>query len=174
MNLLLDRIFPQVRASEPAARLCIVGRHPSPALTKRVQRMEGVELFADVPDVRPFLAESGVMAVPLRIGGGSRLKILEALACGLPVVSTQVGAEGLSLEPGRDFIQVDEPSSMADALIEAIRTPGPALAMAAKGRQVVLERYDWDVLAGKLEEVWEKCQGSHFAANNRAFSANRM
>jgi polysaccharide biosynthesis protein PslH len=171
VSLLLDRIFPQVRAAEPSARLCIVGRHPSPSLTKRVYKMEGAELHADVPDVRPFLAESGVMAVPLRIGGGSRLKILEALACGLPVVSTRVGAEGLSLEPGRDFIQVDEPASMADALVQAIRAPSAALAMAAKGREVVLERYDWDVLACKLEDVWAKCHGGHHAPVDGVFSS---
>ena len=76
--LLLDRIFPGVLAAEPSARLVIVGRKPPPWLVERVRACRGVELHADVPDVRPFLARCGLMVVPLRIGGGSRLKILRA------------------------------------------------------------------------------------------------
>ena len=99
VGLLLDRIFPAVRAAEPTARLRLAGRRPPAALVRRIAEVPGVELHADVPDVRPFLAKSGVMVVPLRIGGGSRLKILEATASGLPVISTCVGAEGLELVP---------------------------------------------------------------------------
>ncbi len=158
LNLLLDRIFPDVLAREPTARLTVVGRHPPPALVQRVHTMPGVELHADVPDVRPFLRQSGVMAVPLRIGGGSRLKILEALACGLPVVSTTVGAEGLNLEPGRHYVCADDAPALASALVDAIRNPERIRAMASSGRQLVLDRYDWDVLADKLEKVWEECR----------------
>jgi glycosyltransferase involved in cell wall biosynthesis len=118
---------------------------------------DGVQIHADVPDVRPFLARSGVMVVPLRIGGGSRLKILEALACGLPVISSHVGAEGLELEPGQHYVAADEPETMARELVAFIRDPGPARSMAHRARPLVLERYDWDTLAGKLEQVWLEC-----------------
>jgi polysaccharide biosynthesis protein PslH len=155
VGLLLDKIFPRVRAQEPNGKLMIVGRHPSAALVERAKQTPGVELHADVADVRPFLGESGVMAVPLRIGGGSRLKILEALACGLPVVSTRVGAEGLLLTPNEDYVQAEE-DAMADALVHAIRNPGPMQAMANHGRRLVLDTYDWGVLAKKLEASWEK------------------
>jgi glycosyltransferase involved in cell wall biosynthesis len=159
VGLLLDKIFPRVRAQEPSAKLLIVGRHPSAALVERMRQTPGAELHADVADVRPYLGASGVMAVPLRIGGGSRLKILEALACALPVVSSRVGAEGLMLKPNEDYVQAEE-EAMADALIHAIRNPGMMQALADHGRRLVLDTYDWSVLAKKLEASWEKACAS--------------
>lgn len=156
VDLLLDRIFPRVRSAEPDARLLIVGRNPPPGLVERAAGIDGVTLHANVADVRPFLAASGVMAVPLRIGGGSRLKILEALACSLPVVSTRVGAEGLCLTAGTDYVEA-ETTEMAAALVQAIRAPAVVQAQAEHGRRVVREAYDWDVLARKLEASWERC-----------------
>jgi glycosyltransferase involved in cell wall biosynthesis len=156
-GLLLDRIFPEVRAAEPSARLDLVGRRPPEALARKARATPGVELHADVPDVRPYLARAAAMAVPLRIGGGSRLKILEALAAGVPVVSTAVGAEGLRLEPGRDLVVVDEVEAMPAALLGCLRDPQGARAMAERGRRVAIERYDWDVLADALERSWGRC-----------------
>ncbi len=155
IQILLDDIFPAVRARVPSARLSIVGRRPPESLRRRVAATEFAELHGDVADVRPHLGKSGVMAVPLRIGGGSRLKILEALECGLPVVSTRVGAEGLRLEDGRDLTVVERPEDMAAALVRCIQAPEEARRMAEQGRRVVQERYDWDVLADRLEAVWE-------------------
>lgn len=153
---LLDRVFPEVRAQVPNARLVIAGRKPPAWLADRVRASEGVALMADLPDVRPLLRRCGVMAVPLRIGGGSRLKILEALAAQCPVISTRVGAEGLELKPDQDFVEVSTVDQMAGALVQAILEPGPIRDMARHGRGVVMERYDWPILAEKLEAVWLK------------------
>jgi glycosyltransferase involved in cell wall biosynthesis len=155
LGVMLDQVFPELRQRNPSVRLDVVGRNPPEALRGRLQETPGVELHADVADVRPFLARAGVMAVPLRVGGGSRLKILEALATGLPVVSTRVGAEGLCLRDGEE-LTLAEPAEMALALAECIRHPDAATAQAERGRQVVLERYDWNVLADRLEQVWDR------------------
>jgi glycosyltransferase involved in cell wall biosynthesis len=157
VRLLLDEIFPAVRRAEPSARLCLVGRNAPDWLAQRVAHTANAELHANVADVRPYLAESGVLAVPLRIGGGSRLKILEALAAGLPVVSTRIGAEGLELRPDKDLIVVEGVKEMAAALVESIRHPERVRIMAQQGREVIRARYDWETLADKLERVWEKC-----------------
>jgi glycosyltransferase involved in cell wall biosynthesis len=164
VQLLLDHVYPWVQREEPSARLLIVGRRPPEWLVRRVREVEGVELHADVPDVRPFLASSGVMAVPLRIGGGSRLKILEALAAGLPVVSTAVGAEGLEIIPGQHYVAADAPDDLARALVDCIRHPEPCRRMAEAGQAHVLGRYDWDALASQLEQVWRSCVGQAKAA----------
>ncbi|MFO0877266.1 MAG: glycosyltransferase family 4 protein [Gemmataceae bacterium] len=158
LELLLDAIFPSVRALVPEARLLVVGRSPPERLRRRIAAQDGVELHANVPDVRPFLARSAVMAVPLRIGGGSRLKVLESLAAGLPVVSTRVGAEGLALRPGQDFTQVNTPEEMTRELVRVLNHPEQARQQAIHGRETVAGRYDWSTLAVRLERVWEKAR----------------
>lgn len=163
--LLLDRVFPAVRAVEPSARLDLVGRNPPDWLRQRVASCDGVELHGNVADVRPYLARTGVMAVPLRIGGGSRLKILEALASAVPVVSTRIGAEGLCLEPDRHLTVVERIEDMADNLVSAIRNPVDMQQQALRGREVVLARYDWGRLADELERAWiELARGAGRAA----------
>lgn len=114
-------------------------------------------MHGSVPDVRPYLADCGMLVVPLRIGGGSRLKVLEALASGTPVVSTRIGAEGLCLEAGQDLTVVEDIEDLAGALVTAIRDPEVVLEQAERGREKVLERYNWDRLAEQLEQVWLQC-----------------
>jgi glycosyltransferase involved in cell wall biosynthesis len=154
LDLLLTRILPAVVAQEPSARLSVVGRNPPEHLIKAAQTNPNLELHADVPDVAPYLNRSGVMAVPLRIGGGSRLKILESLAAGLPVVSTTIGCEGLAFRAGKDLVVVDDVDDMAAALVHSIREPSAAAAMARNARELIEQRYDWSILARKLEGIW--------------------
>jgi glycosyltransferase involved in cell wall biosynthesis len=161
VGLLLDRVFPAVRAARPQATLAVVGRRPPEELRRRCAAAPGVELFADAADVRPHLARCGLLVVPLRIGGGSRLKILEALACGTPVVSTGIGAEGLNLQSGRHLAVVESIDDLVHALIADIDDPESAQLRAALGRGRVLEQYDWDVLADKLERIWLDCVAAH-------------
>jgi glycosyltransferase involved in cell wall biosynthesis len=154
---LLQQIFPEVRRVLPDARLWLVGRNPPRALVRTTAKVSGVELHANVRDTRPFLWSCGVMVVPLRIGGGTRLKILEALATETPVVSTSVGVEGLALEPGRDLLVHDSVDGMVRALIDVLREPAMGQALARRGREVVKHRYDWNTLAERLERVWLDC-----------------
>lgn len=165
VDVLLSQVYPAVRAVVPEARLWIVGRKPPDSLRRRIFTLPGVELHADVADVRPFLAAAGVMAVPLRIGGGSRLKILEALCSGTPVVSTRIGAEGLCLEPGRHLTVVEAVEDMAEALTTALHDANAARVQAQAGQREVVSRYDWDVLADRLEAVWLKCVGTDVSSS---------
>lgn len=156
VRLLLDDIFPKVRQQVPGATLALVGRNPPDWLRAQAATTPGVELFANVPDVRPFLATCGMLAVPLRVGGGSRLKILEALATATPVVSTRVGAEGLKLTPGRDLVLADGPAQMVEAILHGMHHPDELQETAEQGRREVLARYDWAPLAERLDAVWRE------------------
>ena len=156
VRLLLDDIFPRVQGQEPRTKLTIVGRNPPNWLAARIASQPNIDLQANVPDVRPYLTRAGMMVVPLRIGGGSRLKILEALACALPVVATSVAAEGLRLKSGRDLRIADGAEEMAEGVVDWIRQPQHAAVAARRGREVVIDQYGWGKLAEQLEAVWEK------------------
>lgn len=154
VRLLLDQVLPLILKSQPEASLTIVGRNPPSWLKDRVQRSARVELHADVADVRPFLHRCAVLAVPLRIGGGSRLKILEALSTRTPVVSTRVGAEGLRLKPGEHFLEAEVGQPMVDAILRILLDAETASKLASSGQAVVSKEYDWDTLATRLDTIW--------------------
>ena len=157
LRLMLEEIFPVVRKRHPSARMLLVGRRPPQWLVRRVEGSAGVELHANVPDVRPYLARCAVLAVPLRVGGGSRIKILEALAAGLPVLSTRIGAEGLHLQPGRDLTVVEQVEQMGETLARLLEEPDLLRRTAIAGNQQVQQRYDWAVLGEQLEAIWQSC-----------------
>ena len=156
---MLEQIWPLVRDQEPNAVFQVVGRKPPRDLRTLIERTPGVELHADVPDVRPFLEQAGMMVVPLRIGGGSRLKILEALATALPVVTTHVGVEGLRLRNQEHLSIADEPEAFAESMLDTIAYHQLACRMAARGRMTVEREYDWDALAARLGRIWNECAG---------------
>ncbi len=174
VNLLIDTIFPAIRAAEPDARLVIVGRNASMTLRDRVSKLTGVELSTNVADVRPYLASCSMLIVPLRIGGGSRIKILEALASEVPVVTTCVGAEGLDLVPDAHLTVVDSVAQIAPAVIRAMHNPTDMAGQAKRGRQEVTMKYDWDRLASRLESVWSDCLAQRAAIGGVSAQARHM
>jgi glycosyltransferase involved in cell wall biosynthesis len=148
-----DEIWPVILAEIPDARLLIVGREPGP----RVKRLASasVEITGTVPSVLEYLEKAAVVVVPLRIGGGTRLKIYEAMAMGKAVVSTSIGAEGLDVHPDRDIVLSDEPSEFARRVIQLLRDENLRLRY---GREAVktVSQYDWAVIARRFEEVLSK------------------
>lgn len=146
----VESIQPHIRREVPDATLTVVGRRPSERL-RAVALAAGARVTGTVPDVRPFLDEAAVYVVPLRVGGGTRLKILEALAMGKAVVSTSVGAEGLPIEPGRHFVCADDPVAFAEAVVSLLRDPERRAALGQAGRRLVLERHSWGQVARDFE-----------------------
>jgi glycosyltransferase involved in cell wall biosynthesis len=145
-------ILPQIRAEEPDVTLSIVGRAPTPAV-RRLASEHGVQVTGRVDDVRPYMREAAVYVVPLRIGGGTRLKIFEAMAMSKAVVSTTVGAEGLPVTAGEHLVLADEPRGFARGVVRLLRDLDKRRSVEQAARQLVVAKYDWAVVAGDLEEA---------------------
>jgi len=112
-----------------------------------------VEVTGRVDDIRPYLASAAVNVVPLRIGGGTRLKIYEAMAAGRATVSTRIGAEGLPTEHGRHLLLADDAAAFADAVVALLRNADERRTLASNARALVTSRYDWSIAATHLEQA---------------------
>ncbi len=148
-------LFTAARRTQPALELQIVGARP----TERVHQLqgEGVSLFSNVPDIRPYLAQASALLAPLGIAGGSRIKICDALAAGCPVVASSAAAEGLELIPGAHFMLANCQADLRTA-IEQLCTPQGlqnAELQALSGRAQVCKHHDWAGLANQLQAQWE-------------------
>jgi polysaccharide biosynthesis protein PslH len=152
MQWFVRDILPLVRRDEPAATLSIIGRSPTPAV-RRLAEQPGIEVTGRVDDVRPHVAAGAVYVVPLRIGGGTRLKIFEAMAMAKAVVSTTVGAEGLPVTHDRDVVIADDPARFASEIVRLVRDTDGRQRIEQEARRLVVEKYDWSAVAQDFEEA---------------------
>jgi sugar transferase (PEP-CTERM/EpsH1 system associated) len=167
-------VLPLVRSEEPRVTLTIVGRAPTPAVAKLGQEA-GVRVTGRVDDVRPYIRDAAVYIVPLRIGGGTRLKIFEAMAMGKAVVSTSVGAEGLPVANGEHVVLADRPETFAREIVRLLRDTDERRRLETAACTLVVERYDWSAVAGELEQallrIAGRPQGQESARTARAAHA---
>ncbi len=141
-----EEVLPLLRKTVPGVTLTVVGRDPGPRLRALAEAHPDIRVTGTVPDVRPYLAKAAAMVVPLRIGGGTRLKIFEAMATDTPVVSTTIGAEGLPVQDGVHLLIGDSAPDLAEACRRAITTP-EGTAVAREAGRLVRERFGWDAAA---------------------------
>jgi glycosyltransferase involved in cell wall biosynthesis len=136
-------VWPQIRRHVPDAQFVVVGKSPSSAVQELAGGREGITVTGAVDDVRPYLASASASVVPLFSGGGTRLKILESMAAGRAVVSTSIGAEGIDATHDYDIVLADTAQALADACVRILREPDFRERIAAHGRTLVEEMYDW-------------------------------
>jgi glycosyltransferase involved in cell wall biosynthesis len=146
-------ILPLIRAKYPHVKFVVAGRNPPPNFVQQFSSDPAIEFTGTVPDMRPYLANATVVVVPLRMGGGTRIKILEACASGRPVVSTRIGAEGLNFEASKEIILADDPAEFARGVVGLLSDSAQAAAVAASARIAVVERNSHDVLKKALDGV---------------------
>ena len=166
-----ESILPRIRAHVPGTTVTVVGRNPSGRLREVAERAD-ITVTGTVADVRPFIAEAAVYVVPLRAGGGTRLKIFEALAMARPVVSTTVGAEGLGITPDRHYLAADDPGGFADTVVRLLRDPDRRRRIGTAGRLLVETCYSWPTIGRVFEQRCEEMVTQHAhprrAADRRA------
>jgi glycosyltransferase involved in cell wall biosynthesis len=160
----VNEIFPSIQKALPNIVFRIVGRRPTESLRAKLSAVPGIDFVGEVKDVRSYLDRAAVIVVPLRIGGGSRLKILEALAAGKAVVSTSVGAEGLDLNPGKDVLIADSPQDFARGVINLLLAKAARRELGANGRKLVTEKYGWNEIGRRLEAIWLETAGQQLAS----------
>ena len=158
MSRFCEHVLPVLRARRPNLKLLIVGADPSPAMRQLGER-PGVTVTGSVPDVRPYVRKSAVMVAPLAIARGTQNKILEAMAMGVPVVTSRVAAGGVDAEAGTHLVVADSPPEQAKAIIRLLDSPAERRRLALAGRQRVLSHHAWAKSMTRLDGIVERCIG---------------
>ncbi len=149
-------ILPQIWRQLPRLKFVIVGKSPSQRIRALMAAEPRIVVTGRVDDVRPFLSAARVFVVPLRVGGGTRLKILEAMAMQKAVVSTTLGAEGIQCASGKNILIADEPQDFASQVVALVRDEGRAMSIGKAGRDLVCSTYDWEIVGNKLESIYRE------------------
>ncbi len=151
------QVLPLIRAESPQTRFWVVGKDPHPRLAPLAED-PAVVLTGWVQDVRPYIAAAGVYVIPLRIGGGTRLKVLEAMAMGKAIVSTALGCEGFDLTPGQELLVADPPAKFAAAVLSLLRQPERRRELGQNARHYAGSQYDWRHIVPKLATAFDATQ----------------
>jgi glycosyltransferase involved in cell wall biosynthesis len=146
-----QEIFPKIKNEIPESQFVIVGQKPTQAV-KNLESINGIKVTGAVDDIRPHIGGATVYVAPLRMGGGTRFKLLEAMALKKPIVSTPIGAEGFAIQNGREMLLADAADSFAQAVITLLRDESKRRALSEAGYEFV-KRYDWGEIVPRVERI---------------------
>jgi glycosyltransferase involved in cell wall biosynthesis len=153
----VGEVFPLIRSKVPELTLTIIGKNPPSDFLKLAEdKRNGIRVTGFVPELDPYFAESALAVIPVRAGGGMRVRILEAFARAIPVVTTTVGLEGIDAQPGRDVLVADHPHDFANAVFRVLTDKALQTKLAQNGRHLVENKYDWHATLKTLENVYHQ------------------
>lgn len=164
----VDNIWPAVKAARPDARFDIVGQDPPAELLQRAQRDPGLKIHGYVDDIRPLVRKAAVYVVPIRVGGGTRLKVLDALAQGKAIVSTAVGCEGIQVTDRKNILIENEPAAFAGQVVALLNEPARRRELGAAARDLAESQYAWGPIGERLLQAYERAIARRRAASGRA------
>jgi glycosyltransferase involved in cell wall biosynthesis len=162
----VEQVMPLMRCRRPDCSLVIAGRHPPRSILRLAAQYPGIKVTGTVADIRPYLWASAVSIVPLRIGGGTRLKIYEAMAAKIPVVSTTIGAEGLDVRHGEDIFLADSARDFAECCLTLLDDAAARRRLVATAWEKVSTCYSWDVVAREFEALLVSASCGHGSATS--------
>lgn len=156
-----DQLWPMLKRSEPNVRMTVVGRRPPARLVELSRRDPNFSVPGYVDDVRPYLKRASVYVCPIRDGGGTRLKLLDAMAMGKPIVATSIAIEGTDSVPGRHVLVGDRPEEFVSRVVTALRDPALRRTLSRQARSLVEEEYDWTHIGKKINGLYGRLAASH-------------
>ena len=168
VRFFVDEVWPQVRRAMPTAEFVVVGRKPPASLLDHCRAIPGVSFTGFVDDVRPYVKQAQVSVIPLRVGGGTRIKAFEAMAMGCPVVSTSIGIEGLDVQDGEHFLCRDDAAAQAAAVLQLLADAALRTALSQRARRCVEERFGHRVAARAFEDACLAALKSFRSASQQA------
>ena len=149
-------IFPQIKKEITSAGLTIIGKNPPADFVQMAsENPDSIQVTGYVPDLAPYMDQATIMVVPVRVGGGMRVRILEGFARAMPMVTTTIGLEGIEAELGRDIIVEDTEKAFADSVVKLLNEPDLQTRLAENGRKLAETRYDWQAVLGTLGSLYE-------------------
>lgn len=154
INWFLDAIYPLIKARLPEVRCTLIGARPPESIIERAKADPSLTVTGYVDDPLPYLQDASMMIVPLKAGGGMRVKILNALAQGIPMVTTTVGCEGIAVTPDKDILIADEPAAFAEASLRLLTDADLNQRISQNGREMVMQRYDYREAVKPLDDVY--------------------
>lgn len=150
----IQEVLPIVRRDLPGISLTILGKNPPQDFIQRAQQDPLLTVTGYVPDVAPYLEQSTLMVIPVRAGGGMRVRILEAFSRGMPVVTTTAGLEGIDARPGEDVLVADTPAAFAAEVVRLAQDPALQARLSTNGRRLAVEAYDWQTVLNRLGQIY--------------------
>jgi glycosyltransferase involved in cell wall biosynthesis len=149
-------VYPKIKVRCPSVRLTIIGRNPGQDIRALCDQDASISVTGTVDDVRPYMRKASVSVVPLRVGGGTRIKIFETMAMGIPVVSSSIGAEGLPVHDGHNIYIADDPDTFAERVVTLLQDSAVACAMGEAGQQMVRQKFTWHTAVSEFDEMCER------------------
>ncbi|MEC4686304.1 MAG: glycosyltransferase family 4 protein [Nitrospirota bacterium] len=162
VDVFIEEIFPLIQKEIPAVKFTVVGKSPTRKLLHLAKTNKNIEVVGYVDDVRPYICKTAVYIAPIKSGGGTKLKILNALSLAKPVITTSVGAEGIEVEDNKHLLIADEPGLFAGKTIELLKNPEIAAKLGENGRNLMIEKYDWGIIGEKMNRVYEELLTSKY------------
>jgi sugar transferase (PEP-CTERM/EpsH1 system associated) len=154
-----EQVYPMIKKEFPEVIMNIIGRKPPDKILEFSRKDDSIKIHGFVKDTREFISRSAVFVVPIRVGGGTRLKILDAFACGKAVVSTSIGCEGIDVTPGENILIGDTAEEFASQVIRVMRDDGLRIRLERNARKLVEEKYSWEIIGGKLNRIFKSIAG---------------
>ncbi len=166
VRILVTAIWPKVKQALPNARLLIVGAAPTSEVMSFAKADPSISVRGNIPDIRDAFATAHVLAAPVWSGKGTRYKVLEALAAGTPVVATSTAVEGLAITSGLEAVVADDLTVFADAVIALLQQGKRREQLRTAGKQFVKNRFNWGLIAGKLDQIYRRIGEGHYVSKN--------